>query len=84
MKRARLPLAMEWHIPMASAAAVASSRREALASSIPVRSETIVWNIKSASRRPWLISAWYGVYCVYHAGFSKTLRKITGGVMQGE
>ncbi len=43
---------------MASAAAVPSSSREALATSIPVRSITIVWKLSSASRRPWEISAW--------------------------
>jgi hypothetical protein len=26
---------------------------------------TIVWKLSSDSRRPWLISAWYGVYDVY-------------------
>lgn len=45
-------------IAIASAAAVASSRREAFATSIPVRSETRVWKLSSASRRPWEISAW--------------------------
>ncbi len=48
---------------------------------MPVRSLTIVWKLMSASRRPWLISGWYGVYAVYHAGFSSTLRWMTGGVM---
>ena len=48
-------------IVMASAAAVPSSSMEALAMSMPVRSETIVWKFSSASRRPWLISGWYGV-----------------------
>ena len=43
---------------IASAQAVASSRREALAISSPVRSETIVWKFRSASSRPWLISGW--------------------------
>ena len=42
---------------IASAADVASSRSEALAISSPVRSETSVWKFRSASRRPWLISA---------------------------
>ena len=46
---------------IASAAAVASSRSDALASSVPVRSVTIVWKFSSASRRPWEISGWYGV-----------------------
>ena len=45
---------------MASAAAVASSSIEALARSRPVRSATIVWKLRSASSRPWLISGWYG------------------------
>jgi len=46
---------------IASAAAVLSSNREAFAISIPVKSMTIVWKFSSASRRPWAISAWYGV-----------------------
>ena len=41
---------------------------------------TTVWNVSSASRRPWLISGWYGVYAVYQAGFSSTCRRMTGGV----
>ena len=47
---------------------------------MPVRSATIVWKLSSASSRPWEISGWYGVYAVYQAGFSSTLRWITGGV----
>ena len=43
---------------IASAAAVASSRSEALATSSPVRSLTMVWKFNSASSRPWLISGW--------------------------
>ena len=46
---------------MASAALVPSSKRDALATSIPVRSNTMVWKLSNASRRPWAISAWYGV-----------------------
>ena len=46
---------------IASAAAVASSSSEALAIASPVRSDTIVWKLSSASRRPCEISAWYGV-----------------------
>ena len=65
---------------IASAAAVASSSIEALAVVRPVRSETTVWKFSSASSRPWLISGWYGVYAVYQAGFSSTLRVITPGV----
>ncbi len=65
---------------IASAAAVASSSIEALATAMPVSSQTRVWKLTSASRRPWLISAWYGVYAVYQAGFSSTLRRMTGGV----
>ena len=38
------------------AAAVASSRRLAPATASPVRSSTTVWNVSSASSRPWLIS----------------------------
>jgi hypothetical protein len=46
---------------MASAAAVASSSRLALATGRAVRSETTVWKFSSASSRPWEISGWYGV-----------------------
>ena len=67
-------------IAIASAAAVGSSSSDAFAISIPVRSLTIVWKLRSASRRPWEISGWYGVYAVYHDGSSSTLRWMTGGV----
>ena len=77
-----LPRVIARHITIASAAAVASSSSEALASGSAVRSETIVWKFNRASSRPWAISAWYGVYCVYQPGFSRTLRRITAGVMQ--
>ncbi|MNF35436.1 hypothetical protein D3C84_163050 [compost metagenome] len=43
---------------MASAAAVASSSKEALAIDRPVRSMIRVWKFSSASRRPWEISGW--------------------------
>ena len=46
---------------IASAAAVDSSNSEAPATGSPVRSATVVWNVSSASSRPWLISGWYGV-----------------------
>ena len=46
---------------IASAAAVPSSSREALAVGSPVRSATMVWKFSSASSRPWEISGWYGV-----------------------
>ena len=46
---------------IASAAAVPSSSREALAVGSPARSLTIVWKFSSASSRPWEISGWYGV-----------------------
>src|SRR3546814_16476503 len=59
---------------MASAAAVASSSSDELAISSPVRSATMVWKFSNASRRPWEISGWYGVYAVYQAGFSRMLR----------
>ncbi len=65
---------------MASATAVASSSIDAFAVVRPVRSVTMVWKLSSASRRPWLISGWYGVYAVYHAGLSSTFRLITAGV----
>jgi hypothetical protein len=42
---------------------------------------TTVWKFSSASSRPCAISAWYGVYAVYHDGFSSTFRRITGGVI---
>jgi hypothetical protein len=69
---------------MASAAAVPSSSMDAPATSSPVRSHTMVWKFSSASSRPWLISGWYGVYAVYQAGFSRMLRRSTGGVRVSE
>ena len=66
---------------MASAAAVPSSSSEALAISMPVRSQIAVWKLISASSRPCAISGWYGVYAVYQAGFSSTFRWITAGVI---
>ena len=54
---------------------------DALAVASPVRSATMVWKFSSASSRPCEISGWYGVYAVYHAGFSSTLRRMTGGVI---
>ena len=44
----------------------------------------MVWKLRSASSRPCEISGWYGVYAVYQAGFSSTLRWITGGVIVSE
>jgi hypothetical protein len=55
---ADLSLAASWHKAIASAAAVPSSSIEALAISMPVSSQTIVWKASISSRRPWLISAW--------------------------
>ena len=49
------------HRLIASAAAVPSSRSDALATGIAVSSHTIVCQLRSASRRPCAISAWYGV-----------------------
>ena len=46
-----------WNMVMASAAAVPSSRSDAVAMSMPVRSRTIVWKLRSDSRRPCAISA---------------------------
>ena len=66
---------------IASAAPLDSSRREALAIGSAVRSAIAVWKFNSASRRPWLISGWYGVYAVYQAGFSTRFRRRTAGVM---
>ena len=43
---------------MASAAAVASSSSEALATSMAVRSHTMVWKLVRHSSRPWASSAW--------------------------
>ncbi|MNL36374.1 hypothetical protein D3C87_1584490 [compost metagenome] len=57
-KALALVFAWRWQSAMASAAAVASSSSEALATSRPVRSAIIVWKLRSASRRPWLISGW--------------------------
>ena len=73
-------LPTRWHSVIASAAAVASSSIDALAIAMPVRSQTIVWKLTSASRRPCEISGWYGVYAVYQAGFSRMLRRMTPGV----
>ena len=42
----------------ASAAALASSSSEQLPISMPVSEMVIVWKFRSASRRPWEISAW--------------------------
>lgn len=42
----------------ASAAAVPSSRSEAFATSMPVRSATMVWKLSRLSRRPWATSGW--------------------------
>ena len=67
----------------ASPAAVPSSSSDALAVVSPVRSATIVWKLISASRRPWEISGWYGVYAVYQDGSSRTLRRMTAGVTVG-
>ena len=66
---------------IASAAAVPSSSSDAFAVGSPARSLTTVWKFSSASSRPWEISGWYGVYAVYQAGSSSTLRRITGGVI---
>ncbi len=41
----------------------------------------MVWKFSRASSRPWLISGWYGVYAVYQEGLSRTLRRITPGVI---
>ena len=43
---------------IASAAAVPSSSIDALDTSRPVRSQTMVWKLSRASSRPWLISGW--------------------------
>ena len=52
-KVVEVDLAARLAMAMASAAAVASSSREALAMSRPVRSQTMVWKLMRASRRPW-------------------------------
>src|SRR5256884_7897634 len=67
---------------IASAAAVASSSREALAIGSAVRSATIVWKLSRASSRPCAISGWYGVYAVYQPGVSTMLRWMTWGVKE--
>jgi hypothetical protein len=80
-KRSDLLVRFErWASVIASAAAVPSSSSEALAVGSRVRSDTTVWKFSSASSRPWEISGWYGVYAVYHAGFSTSWRWITEGV----
>ena len=65
---------------IASAAAVASSSIDAPATGSAVRSSIMVWKLSSASSLPCEISGWYGVYAVYQAGFSSTLRRMTAGV----
>ena len=55
------PLVTRRHRVIASAAADASSSRDALATGSAVRSQTMVWKLSSASRRPCEISGWYGV-----------------------
>ena len=60
-KRLLATLVRRRAIVIASVAAVGSSSSEALVTGRPVSSATIVWKLSSASRRPWLISAWYGV-----------------------
>ena len=57
-KAVALDFAARWQSAIASAAAVASSRRLAFATSSPVRSQTMVWKFSNASSRPWLISGW--------------------------
>ena len=57
MNRASSPsLVLRRASVIASAAAVGSSSIEALQIGRPVRSLTIVWNVKRASSLPWLIS----------------------------
>ena len=68
-----------WNIVIASAAAVPSSRSDAVAMSMPVRSFTTVWKFSSDSSRPCAISAWYGVYGVYQPGFSKHVAQDDAG-----
>jgi hypothetical protein len=53
-----LTLPMRRASATASAAAVPSSSSEAPAVGSPVRSETTVWKLISASSRPWEISGW--------------------------
>ena len=45
-------------IVIASAAAVPSSKRDALAMEKPVNSQIKVWKLNKASNLPWAISAW--------------------------
>jgi hypothetical protein len=40
------------------------TNNDALATSNPVKSMTMVWKLSKLSRRPWAISGWYGVYWV--------------------
>ncbi len=75
------PLPERWHIAIASAAAVASSRSEAPATGRPVMSPTMVWKLSRISSRPCEISDWYGVYWVYQPGSSRMFRRMTGGVI---
>lgn len=65
-----------WHSCIASAAAVASSSREALAMSKPVMSHTMVWKLSKLSSLPWDTSGWYGVYWVTLRGKQKTTSRL--------
>ena len=53
-----LVLSNLWLNPTASAVAVASSNKEALAISMPVKSIIDCWKFKSISRRPCATSGW--------------------------
>ena len=56
----------------ASTNAVAPSYMLALATSMPVSSQIIVWNSNMACSVPWLTSGWYGVYAVKNSGLRST------------
>ena len=52
---------MRWAMSVASPQPVEPSYMEALATSMPVRFATCVWNSKSICNVPCEISGWYGV-----------------------
>ena len=68
----------------ASATAVLSSRSEAFAVSSPVRSVTMVWKFQEGLQPTLADLGLVGLYAVYQAGLSSTLRRMTPGVIVPE
>jgi hypothetical protein len=61
-----------------SGTALDPSYIDALATSMPVNWQIIVWNSKIVVRIPCEISAWYGVYDVRNSPRDTTVSTITG------